>query len=133
MNLTEQFNSQNMGLPQRMKVVDGKIALVGGKEKVDDNVSMLLSFVGWFRIFSQDYVINPYEFLQNTTSYLYRYKNILRLQIMSIGRKYLPFAKFRAVDVPIDYANRKDTTIFIEFGYNLGDVEEYKTVKKVII
>lgn len=134
MNYAEKlYENQNKGLPTRFQLVDGKFQLIGGTKKVDDNVSMLLSFIGWYRIFTQDYVIDAYQFFQNTTSYIYQFKNILRLRVMDIGKKYVPFANFHAVDIPVDYTNRKETTLHIQFQYKLKNVEEYQIIKKVII
>ena len=123
-----------MGLPMRLTLTDqGSFRLIGGKPKVDDNVGMLLAFVGWFRLYTQDSVLNAYRYLQNTTAYLYQFKNILRLQIMDIGKKYVPFANFKAVDIPQSYQNRKETTIYIQFSYKLRNTEEYQTIKRVIL
>lgn len=129
------FESQNKGLPTRFNIVEGKFELIGGTRKVDDNMSMLLCFVGWFRIFKQDYIIDAYQLYQNTTSFLYTFKNILRLKIMDIGKKYVPFAKFSAVDIPNNYYDRKSTEIVVEFRYNLKDVDldnNVQVVKKLI-
>ena len=133
MSILTDFDTQNKGLPTRFSIVNGKFALLGGKEKVDDNVSMLLSFVGWFRLFTQDYVINAYSFFQNTTSYLYRFKNILRLRVLSIGRRYVPFADFQSVDLSLNYRNRKETALYARYGYNLRDVTEKQTIRRVIL
>lgn len=132
--LVEQYEAQNKGLPTRFQLSDnGSFQLIGGRAKVDDNVSMLLCFVGWFRLFTPDYVINAYQFLQNTTSYLFQFKNILRLKILEIGKKYVPFARFSAVDIPLNYQNRKETTIYIEFQYRLKNVDDYQTIKRIIL
>lgn len=133
MYLNKQYIKQNKGLPMMFQLSNGKFELIGGKDKVDDNVSMLLAFVGWFRIYTQDYVINAYKFFQNTSTYLFQFKNILRLQILDIGKKYVPFANFTAVDVPINYENRKETAIYIEFKYKLKSVDEYQTIKKIVL
>lgn len=133
MYLQQQYEDQNKGLPMKFQLRDGKFELIGGRAKVDDNVSMLLAFVGWFRFYTQDYVIDAYRFIQNTTSYLFQFKNVLRLKIMDIGRKYAPFCNFYAVDIPIDYNNRKETTIYIQFQYKLKNVDDYQTIKKIVI
>lgn len=133
MFVQQQYEDQNKGLPTHFQLENGKFALKGGRAKVDDNVGMLLSFVGWFRFYTQDYVINPYKFLQNSTSYLFQFKNILRLKILDIGKRYVPFAKFYAVDIPIDYNNRKATTIYINFQYQLKNTDDYQTIKKVVV
>lgn len=123
----------NLGLPTRFQLQNGKFLLVGGTPKVDDNVSMLLAFVGWYRLYTQDYVIDAYRFYQNTTNYLFKYKNIIRLKILDIGVRYVPFAKFTAVDIPIDFTDRKSTSIQINFSYKLRNVQQQRTIKRVII
>jgi len=123
----------NKGLPTHFKLENGRFALVGGTDKVDDNISMLLAFIGGFRLYTQDYVIDAYRFYQNTTNYLFKYKNIIRLKILDLGNRYVPFANFNAVDLPIDYGDRKSTSIYINFSYKLKNVNEQKTIKRVII
>lgn len=123
----------NMGLSSRFELKDGKIELSGGVPKVDDNVIVLMSFINWFRIYKQSYVINVYRFYQNSTNNLFRYKNILRLSILDIGTNHVPFAKFTAVDIPIDYMDRRTANLMISFTYNLISVQQENTIKKIII
>jgi hypothetical protein len=52
---------------------------------------------------------------------------------MDIGKRYVPFANFYAVDVPVDYTSRKETTLHIQFQYKLKNVQEYQTIKRVIL
>ena len=47
--------------------------------------------------------------------------------------KYVPFARFNAVDIPLNYQNRKETTIYIEFQYRLKNVDDYQTIKRIIL
>ena len=125
----------NKGLPTKLLLNDGKFVLTSGTDKVDDNVSMLLCFVGWFRFYKQDYVINAYRFYQNTTNYLLKYKNTLRLSVLDIGNRYVPFAKFNSVDLPIDRADRKSTTLYISFSYNIpvrDNATTNTTIKRLI-
>jgi hypothetical protein len=124
---------QNMGLPTRFSLESGKFAMNGGKEKVDDNVKMFLAFVDWFRFFKQDYIIDAHRFIQNTSTFLYRYKNIFKLKTLSAGRKYVPFAEIYAVDMPMNFADRKEANIFIEYRYRLDGTREQQTIKKVVL
>jgi len=136
MFLQNQYENQNKGLPTRFQLTEGgAFMLIGGRKKVDDNVKMFLNFTNWFRIFTQDYCLGYYanRFVQNTSSYLFQFKNILRLKILEVGKKYIPFANFYAVDIPLDPTNRKETTIFIQFQYKLKNVDDYQIIKKVII
>ena len=123
----------NKGLPTRFKLNNGKIELNGGTEKVDDNIVMLMSFINWFRTYKQDYVIDVYRFYQNSTNNLFKYKNVLRLNIMNLGDVHVPFAKFNAVDIPIDYTDRKTANLVISFSYKLVSVQQENTIKKILI
>lgn len=82
---------------------------------------MLLYLLSWdgLEFIHRDYVIDAYQFFQNTTSYVYQFKNILRLRVMDIGKRYVPFANFYAVDVPSRHTSRKETTLHIQFQYKL--------------
>jgi len=134
MYLQEQYEEQNKGLPTRFSLSEsGSFVLIGGKDKVDDNMGMLLAFIGWFRLYTQDYVINVYQFLQNTTSYLFQFKNILRLKILEVGRKYVPFANIYSADIPINYEDRKSVGIYVQFKYKLKNVEDYQVIKRIVI
>lgn len=125
--------SKNMGLPTRFRLEGGKFGMLGGKPKVDDNCSMFLEFTDWFRIFKQDYVMGVGRFIQNTTTFLHRYKNIFKLQTLNAGRKYIPFANLYAVDIPTNYSNRKEATIYLEYHYKLEGTREKQTIKKVVL
>lgn len=129
----ENTSKYNLGLSSRFQLVDGKFELTGGQSKVDNNIAVLLSFINWFRIFKQDYVIDVYRFYQNSTNTLFKYKNILRLNIMDIGERHVPFAFIKSVDIPIDYSNRRSASIYINYNYNLIGESQSNTIKKVIL
>ena len=125
--------TQNLGLATNFRLIGGKFELTGGTEKVDDNVTMLLRFVKHFRIYKQDYVIDLYRYYQGSTNSIFRYKNTLRLSIFDIGTRHVPFATFTAVDIPIDYTNRRAVTITIRFSYRLRDITRTNTLKRIFL
>ena len=128
------YEDQNKGLPTNFRLDStGKFLLVGGKEKVDDNMTMFLAFFGLFRLHTSDYVIHVSRFVNKTTSYLFRFKNILRLKMLLAGKNYIPFAKIHAIDIPLNYQDRKKSTLYVQFRYNLKNEEGLQTIKKVIV
>lgn len=124
---------QNKGLSTGFKLSGGKIGLIGGMTKVDDNVTMLLKFVKHFRIYKQDYIIDLYRYYQGSTNSIFRYKNTLRLSIFDIGSRHVPFANFTAVDIPIDYTNRRSVMVTIRFSYQLRDADKMNTLKRIFL
>lgn len=114
---------ENNGLSTRFELVNGSFRLMSGENKVDDNMSMFLNFIGWFRFFKQDYSLNIHRFYQSNTNNLFKYKNILRLSVSQLGVKHIPFATINAVDIPIDYNDRKRAGLYISYKYNLKDVD----------
>lgn len=134
MNVTNSYDSQNKGLPTHFQLVDGRITLSGGDAKVDDNLRMFLHFAGWFRLFKQDYCMDVHSFIQATTSYVYRYRNVLRLKIMDSAEKHIPFAKLHSADLVVNNLNRKETSLFMQYKYNLkASTNEIQTIKKILV
>ena len=126
-------NSQNMGLPSHFQLTNGRFTLIGGTDKVDDNIAVYMNFIGWFRFFLPDFILNVNSFLQNTTNFLNKYKNIVRLNCLEIGAKYFPFCSFYSVDFPVDYTDRKNVTMYIQYQYKLRNAQRMQTIKKIIV
>jgi hypothetical protein len=119
----------NKGLPSNFELVGGKIVLTGGPEKVDDNITFWISFIGWFRIFRPQFVLNVYQFYQNTTSYLYQFKNNFRLSVLDSAPDNVPNAEFTAVDLSQEPADRRQLGILLRFTYKFDLRKEPKTLK----
>lgn len=119
----------NKGLSSNFQLEGGKIVLVGGTGKVDDNIQFWVSFIGWFRIFSPEFVLNVYQFYQNTTSYLYAYKNNFRLSILNNAAVNTPNAEFTAVDITQEPGDRRKVGIWINFTAKYDARKEVKTLK----
>lgn len=110
-------------------LVDGKITLVGGPAKVEDNIQFWVSFIGWFWIFNAKFLLNVYQFYQNTTSYLYNYKNNFRLSVLENAPENIPNAEFTAVDISQELHDRRQLGILIQFTYKFDVRKEPKTLK----
>lgn len=133
MQYSKEQTKDNKGLHTRFQLSGGKFTLTGGKDKVDDNINMLSSFIGWFRIFKQDYVIDVYRFYQNTTNHLNKYKSVFKFKVLATGKNYVPFADLYAVDIVPSQENRKEMELIIQFRYNLKNQEDFQIIRKIIV
>jgi len=123
-------NTRNVGLGTYISLNSkGGLYMYGGTDKVDDNMRMLIHFMGWFRIFTQDFVPNLYWLYQKDTSFISRYKNVARLMFLESAQKYAPFANVKAVDLPIDQTKRRELYVDIAYGYTLDKQETVKTIR----
>jgi hypothetical protein len=126
------FSTKNTGLPSNFRLVNGKFETIGGKPKVDDNLRMLIGFSSHFRVFTPGYIIGIYRFYQNTTNFIFSYKNVFRLRILEAARKYIPYGDFRSVDIPIDYSKRKEIAVLINYRYRLEKEDAFSTIKVLV-
>ena len=119
---------KNKGLATSFTLEEGSFKLTSGKEKADDNVLMLFAFMGWFRIFSQDFCVNTFFLFQRNYDYINRYKSSLKLQILQTANKYLPFIKMNSVE--FSQKKKGDKSIYMEtsFSYNLPMIKQSKKI-----
>ena len=125
------INTKNVGLGTDFYIKDGKFFTHGGIEKVNDNIRMILYFLGWFRIFTQGYISNLLWLYQKDTSYVQKYRSVYRLGFISLCKKYAPFASVYGMDIPYDPTDRKTLYIDIQFKHKLDKVNRRKTVRFV--
>jgi len=119
----------NKGLSSNFRLEGGKITLTGGDIKVDDNIRFWVSFVGWFWIFNPSFILNVYQFYQNSTSYLYQFKNNFRLTVLENAPQSIPNAEFTAVDISEELGDRRQLGILLQFTYKYDLRKEPKTLK----
>lgn len=115
------FAEKNNGLPTNWLLEDGKFKLISGGDKVDDNMTLLMSFVGWFRIFLEDFAIRGHWLFERNKYLVNKYKNTFRLQVIHIFKKYIQFAVLDDIDLPI---TKKDIRFDVSFKYNLPTVSK---------
>ena len=123
--------TRNMGLPTDFKLVAGKFALTGGTEKVDDNMRMMVAFIGWFRLFLPDFVFNVLSLYQRTSNFIIRYKNFFRLNISRTINKYAPNVDLSTLDILTSSDDRKALGILLQYKYKLDKKSQYKVVNFV--
>ena len=122
---------RNVGLPTNFQLTDGAFTLVGGTDKVDDNLRMLVYFIGWFRIFLTDFVPNLFWLYQKDTSFINRFKGVARLKFLQSAQKYAPFGNVTAMDLPIDPNDRRSMYIDITYTYNLDKDVQVRTIRLI--
>lgn len=129
--MAEYAEDKNTGLPTNFTLVNGAFGLVGGTKKSDDNMRMLVGFIGWFRIFTQDYVPNLLWLYQRESSFVNRFKSIARLNFLESAQKYAPFVDVYAVDVQNNPKDRKNLFVDISFRYKLSLKKTYTSVRYI--
>jgi hypothetical protein len=122
---------RNTGLPTNFFLVDGKFNLVGGTAKVDDNMRMLVGFMGWFRLFTPDFVTNLYWLYQKDTSFINRFKSMARMKFLESAQKYAPFADVTAMDLPILPSNRREMFVDITYTYTLDKEQISRSIRLI--
>ena len=122
------------GLTYDFTLTNGKFTMKTGKDKVDADMKMLYMFFGWFRIFLQDYCVNIYFFFNKHNSFIYRYADIMKLEITRAVDKYLTFVRLEKVNIFKEVANKKELTFDTTYTYTLNTtVDKNRVVFKKII
>ena len=113
---------------------NGRLKMISGTDKVDASLDMFVNFINGFRIFTQDYVLNPNMFIQNTSNQLRQYKANFRLNAMNISERYIPYVDFYAIDIVGQITNRRDYVLYIQYRYTLPQSQNTNlvTIKKVL-
>lgn len=114
------WEESNKGLPTNFRLSNGKHVLTGGVAKIDDNLMMFLAFIGWFRVFSNEFVANILWLHQKTTNQLLVYKSLFRLNFLRSAQDAVPNAEFTNVDFPINFKDRRQLTIDVQYKYKIG-------------
>ena len=122
------IEEKNMGLGTNFYLEDGKFKLIGGEDKALDNIVMFLNFGGFFRLFKADFIAPVYVFLQKTSGFIFKYRNIYRLKLMAQAAKFCPYTNIVNVDMPIAYSDRRTFNIEVQYRYKLS---KNSTLKKI--
>lgn len=121
----------NVGLTTNFNLVDGKFQLVGGEAKCQDNMRMIMYFVGWFRLAVPDYPVNMVWLLQKPASYINTFKNVYLNQFIDVARKYAPNISVQKSN--INYSpngdNRRQLEIAIEYIYKIQPKETFQFIQ----
>lgn len=114
---------------QSVTVPSKKFNLFGGVDKANDNITMMLGFIGWFRIYHQDFVPDLLDLVQKPTSFVYNLKTIITAKLQSTIVKYIPEIQLEGINMVYDYRDTKLFTISVNYGYGLKDDENFTVVR----
>ena len=127
----------NKGLPTNFKLDNGKFQLIGGEDKVDDDVYFFMSFFGFFRIFTEDFTNNVYVLFQRNFNEVRRRKGLLLSNIIDSFAKYIQNAVLEQSDIGVEkvlYGTReKGVGITLQYRPYLNKVSQSKVVKFIKI
>jgi hypothetical protein len=109
----------NVGLPYDFRLKDGKFELTGGTEKAEKNMFMWLNFMGWFRVYFEDFVPDILRLLQKPASFLEAAKVLLLGRLQDSAITYLPDIDIQEMNIEKLSGSRKDYVIGMKFAYKL--------------
>jgi hypothetical protein len=95
----------NLGLDYTTPLKEGKFLLYGGVEKVQKNVWFFMSFIGWFRVYYEDYVPDILPLVQKPISYIQTFKVLILGRLKATVVKYLPDIALNSLDFGIKDRN----------------------------
>lgn len=110
-------------------VPKAKFQLIGGSKKADDNVTMMLGFIGWFRVYYQDFVPQVLELIQKPTSTVYSLRSIIVGKLRKSINKYIPIINVKGVSMVYDYRDKKLFTIALDYDFNLEERDTFTVVR----
>ena len=90
---------------------------------------MLFGFIGWFRIYYQDFVPQLLELLQSPTSIVYSMKSILIGKLKTIISNYIPEIRVAGISMVYDYRDRKLFTLAVDYSFQLEEQENFTVVR----
>lgn len=128
--MAEYLAHKNYGLPSTFSLDEnGAFRMVGGTAKADNSAQMMVQFIGWFRIFKQDFCVPILWLWQQPTGFVFQYKNFAKLKFAEVMEKYCPFIKPKAVDMPINPSDRREMTIDVQYSYKLDRAAQVRNVR----
>ena len=114
-------------------VRNSKFELFGVSKKANDNITMMLGFIGWFRLYYQDFVPEVLDLLQKPTSLVHNMKSIIIGKMKKVVTKYISEINVTGVSMIYDYRDRKLFTITLDYGFNLEEEENFTVVRFIQI
>jgi hypothetical protein len=123
--------SKNTGLTSNFSITpNGAFMLQGGVPKAEDNVTVLVAFIGFKRVYYQDFCIDILWLMQAAVSTVIQYKAYIGAMFSTTFRKYCPFLTLiGAVPTYSPEIGRKEIGISVVYNYNLPSVESTPIVR----
>jgi hypothetical protein len=118
----------NRGISHKFTLNNGRFEMKGGTEKVTDNLYFTLQFVGFFRIYYPDFVLNLSWLLQKTSSRIGAFKTLVLGNVKKSLDKYFPTVKIDGINTIYKYNDRKGFGIAITYSFRLEQETQYTAV-----
>lgn len=115
----------NKGLHSTIPLKNGKFVLTSGEEKVGNNVTMILAFVNWHRVYSEEFCADMAWLEQAPISKVVQLRKYISFTFQNIIAKYAPFITHVAT-LPTYAPNmdRKRLNITILFLPNISETSQ---------
>lgn len=110
------------GLPCRLQLKEGRLALIDGVEKSRDDIWFYCIF-DKFRIYASDFGTNFVSLVQKPVSFLLINQTIILGTLRKGIQKYVPNVKVKDIDIGYMSNDRRNHTIMIVYD----SVQEDKT------
>jgi len=108
--------TENTGLSSKFVLNDsGGFSLVGGTEKSNDTIRMMLGFTGHFRVYAEDFVPPLLWLQQKPVAQVLGMKTYLVGKLTKLFSKYLNQITLESVTFDYDYTDRKQYTVKIDY------------------
>jgi len=120
---------KNTGLPAKFQLNNGRFQLVGGTEKVNDNIYFFFRFHSWWRIYANDFIPEILWLLQKPIAIISQLKTLILGNISLSFRKYIQFATLDQIAIHYEQTDRKTFGIAIEYTYDLEPAQTEKIVE----
>ena len=110
------------GLPCRLQLKEGRLALIDGVEKSRDGIWFYCIF-DKFRIYASDFGTNFVSLVQKPIAYLIMNKTIILGTLKKGIQKYVPNVEVKNIDIGYTNKDRRNYSMMIEYD----SVQENKT------
>lgn len=104
------------GLSHKFTLKDGRLQFTTNTQKATDDLHFFLGFIGWFRVYSEDFPPDVLWLIQKPVSLLTSVKTLLIGRLLNAVRKYLPVIQVNSCNFT-NNQERKVWVLGIEFAY----------------
>ena len=102
------------GLSHKFKLTEGKFTLTSGVPKSVENLNFFMSFIGWFRLYAEDYVPDVMWMLQKPNTAISTNKVLLLGKLTTTIIEYLKDINLLRID--FGFVSRKEVSLTVEYS-----------------
>lgn len=116
------------GLSHKFAPVNGKFVFTSGTQKATEALHFFLGFIGWFRVYAEDYPPDVLWLIQKPTSLLGTLKTLILGKLLGSVRKYLPHILVKSCNFAPTLEDRKVYVLSLDFAYAKDPDETIQSV-----